>query len=116
MHELSVTKNIFAIVQKHAIKNGVKKVHVVNLEIGALSDLQNEWIQRYFDYLSKGSVADGARLCIRRVPAVFECYQCMERFEMETLLKGELICKYCHSNNISLISGKEYTVINMEAE
>ena len=52
---MQTTVVTFAIVQKHAIKNGVKKVHVVNLEIGALSDLQNEWIQRYFDYLSKGS-------------------------------------------------------------
>lgn len=116
MHELSVTKSIFTIVQRHAEKHGVKKVHAVNLEIGALSDLQNEWIQRYFDHLSKGSVAEGARLCITRLPAVFRCNRCKEQFELETLPLDELSCKYCHSDKISLISGKEYTVKNMEAE
>ena len=51
MHELQVTKSIHQIVLKHAIKSNVNRVVSVNLEIGALSDLQNEWIQRYFDKL-----------------------------------------------------------------
>ena len=60
MHELPVTKSIFQVVLKHAQKGGVKKVVTVNLEIGALSDLQGEWVQRYFDHLSLGSVVEGA--------------------------------------------------------
>ena len=42
MHELQVTKRIHQIVLKHAIKNDVNSVLSVNLEIGALSDLQSE--------------------------------------------------------------------------
>ncbi len=44
MHELSVTKSIYQIVLKHAKRGNVKKVISVNLEIGALSDLQDEWV------------------------------------------------------------------------
>lgn len=76
MHELAVTKSIFQIVLKHANRGQVNRVVSVNLEIGALSDLQQEWIQRYFNYLSHGSVAEGAVLKIDGVLAVFHCSHC----------------------------------------
>jgi hydrogenase nickel incorporation protein HypA/HybF len=76
MHELAVTKSIFQIVLKHANRGQVNRVVSVNLEIGALSDLQNEWVQRYFDRLSRGSIAEGAVLKINRVPAVLHCSHC----------------------------------------
>ena len=116
MHELTVTKNIYQIVQKHAIKNNVKKVLSVNLEIGALSDLQNEWIQRYFDRLSRGTVVEGAKLKITKVPAVFQCNQCRKSFEVTSVLENDLSCEKCHSSEISLVSGREYHVKNMEAQ
>ena len=57
MHELPITESILKIVLKHAETNSVRKVMSINLQIGKLSDLEDEWIQRYFDYLSKGTVA-----------------------------------------------------------
>jgi len=115
MHELPVTKSIYSIAWKYARKNRVKRVISINLEIGALSDLENVWIQRYFDHLSKGTIIEGARLNITRVPAVFRCNHCLHNFNIGSILLDELSCQYCHSKNINLISGKEYTVINMEA-
>ena len=56
---------------RHAAVNGIAKVISVRLEIGALSDLQHEWVQRYFDCVSRGTVAEGAELDITKVPAVF---------------------------------------------
>ena len=57
MHELSITESILKIVLKHAQKSGIQKVMTIHLRIGKLSDLEDEWIQRYFDYLSKESIA-----------------------------------------------------------
>lgn len=116
MHELSVTNNIFQIVLKHAIKSNVKRVVSVNLEVGALSDLQSEWLQRYFDRLSRGTVVEGAKLNIKRVPAVFECNHCQQSFEIDSLLEEELSCRNCHSREVSLVSGREYHIKNMEAQ
>ena len=116
MHELYVTKSIHQIVLKHAIKSNVNRVLSVNLEIGALSDLQSEWIQRYFDRLSLGTVLEGAILNIDRVPAVFYCDDCQVSFEICSLLKEELTCQRCHSKEINLVSGKQYHVKNMEVQ
>ena len=115
MHELYITKSIHQIVLKHAIKGKVNKVLSVNLEIGALSDLQSEWIQRYFDKLILGTVVEGAKLNITRVPAIFRCNHCQQSFEICSLLEQDLSCKQCLSKEVSLVSGREYRIKNMEA-
>ena len=60
MHELPVTESILNIVLTHAKRNRARKVISIHLKIGELSDLENEWVQRYFDYLSKDTIAEGA--------------------------------------------------------
>jgi hydrogenase nickel incorporation protein HypA/HybF len=116
MHELAVTKSIFQIVLKHAEMANVHRVVLVNLEIGALSDLQSEWLQRYFDRLSRGTVVEGAKLKIHRVPAVFRCNHCQQPFEIRSLLKEALSCRQCHSTDVTLVSGRQYHVKNMEVQ
>jgi hydrogenase nickel incorporation protein HypA/HybF len=116
MHELYVTKSIYQIVLKHAIKGNVSRVCSVNIEIGALSDLQSEWMQRYFDRLSRGTVAEGAKLNITRVPALFQCNGCHMSFELTSLLTEALSCTHCQSRDVSLVSGREYHIKNMEAQ
>jgi hydrogenase nickel incorporation protein HypA/HybF len=116
MHELAVTKSIFQIVLKHAERANVERVLSVTLEIGALSDLQGEWLQRYFDRLSRGTVVEGAKLKIHRVPAVFRCNHCQQSFELSSLLEEDLSCRQCHSTDVVLVSGRQYHVKNMEAQ
>jgi hydrogenase nickel incorporation protein HypA/HybF len=114
MHELYVTKSIFQIVLKHATIGNVSRVISVNLEIGALSDLQAEWIQRYFDRLSRDTVVEGAKLHINRKPVVFQCNCCQQSFEINSRFEKNLSCPHCRANEIILVSGREYHVKNME--
>lgn len=114
MHELYVTKSIFQIVLKHATMGNVSRVVSVNLEIGSLSDLQDEWLQRYFDRLSSNTVVEGAQLKITRVPANFLCNQCRQSFEIWSLLEEEILCPHYQGRNVSLVSGREYHIKNME--
>ena len=66
MHELQVTERILDVVLKHAAGHDVSKIVVIHLRIGELSDLEDEWLQRYFDYLSKDTMAENARLAIEK--------------------------------------------------
>ena len=116
MHELPVTKSILDIVLRHADSNGVEKILTIDLSIGALSDLEAEWIQKYFDHLSKGTPAQGAKLRVRRSPLTFRCESCFRDF---TVTREELegaTCPQCGSPNVTLVSGTGYTVESMEAQ
>lgn len=114
MHELPVTESILNIVINHAEKNAVKKVMAINLRIGRLSDLEDEWIQRYFDHLSKGTVAEGAKLKIERVPVRLQCNICATSYEVEKTNIGDNACPGCGGNDGKMISGREYYIKDME--
>lgn len=116
MHELPVTESILKIVLKHAQANGVRQVKIIRLRVGRLSDLEDGWIQRYFDYLSKGTPAEGAKLEIERTPIIMRCNACSGSYEAEAASLGSLICPACGGEGGTLLSGREYTIKEMEAE
>ncbi len=116
MHELSVTESILNIVMKHAQTNRVTKVVSITLHVGELSDLENEWIQHYFDYLSKDTVAQGARLKIERLPIELQCKACGRKFQIEKSALGQSTCPDCNAvGDFTLVSGRQYYIKEMEA-
>ena len=116
MHELPITESILNIVLKHAAKNNVRQVVAIHLRIGKLSDLEDEWIQRYFDYLSKDTVAQGAKLVIERMPIMVQCNGCSTSYEAEAAKLGDLVCPNCRQTEGTLISGREYYIKDMEVQ
>jgi hydrogenase nickel incorporation protein HypA/HybF len=114
MHELQVTERILEIALKYAEPNQVEKIVAIHLKIGELSDLEDEWIQKYFDYLSKGTIAEGAQLKIQRTPVVMECEDCGFSFEIDLKETKDILCPECGHSKCNLISGREYRIENME--
>ena len=115
MHELPVTKSILEIVLRHAAANGVERVSAINLRVGALSDLEPEWLQSYFDPISRGTPADGARLRVRRSPLTFRCGSCSAEFDAARESLDRMACPDCGSGDASVVAGTSYTVEAMEA-
>jgi len=116
MHELAVTESIMNIVLRHARTNRVRKVVSITLHIGELSDLEDEWMQHYFDYLSKETVVAGARLKIERLPIELNCTACGRTFAIEKSALGTSVCPDCGATgDFSLVSGRQYYIKEMEA-
>jgi hydrogenase nickel incorporation protein HypA/HybF len=114
MHELPVTESILNIVLRHAPAGSVNRIVRIFLEIGELSELEDEWIQRYFDYLSKGTIAEKAELVIQRIPIMFQCDKCANAFEIQREALQDIQCPECGNTGCKLVSGKGYYVKNME--
>lgn len=115
MHELPVIDKVLKIALAHAQKNNVSQVLAIHLRVGNLSDLESEWMQRYFDYLSKGTMAEGARLKIEWMPAVLRCNLCGESYQLPGRFLGDPVCPKCDGKDSRLLSGKEYLITNLEA-
>ena len=116
MHELPITESILKIILKHAETNNVRQVVTIHLQVGKLSDLEDEWIQRYFDYLSKGTVAEGAKLKIERMPIMLQCSACSTSYEAEATKLGDIVCPNCGQKDSTLLSGREYYIKDMEVQ
>lgn len=117
MHELSVTERILDIALKHAAQNQVTKIHSITLKVGGLTDLEDSWLQHYFDYLSSETIAQGAQLKIIRVGIELRCEECKTFFATENADLQDQKCPHCASTKgFSVLSGREYFIEEMVAE
>lgn len=114
MHELQVTERILDIVLEHAVAHDVTRVVLIHLRVGELSDLEDEWLQRYFDYLSRGTLAENARLEIERAPIVVRCESCYRSFEVRRDELRKASCSECGESGFRLVSGSGYFIKNIE--
>ena len=114
MHELAVTESLLQVVLRHAGEGGAGKVVSVNVRIGELSDLVSLWMQRYFDYLSRGTIAEGALIRIERIPATFRCDACNYIFPADPRTREAICCPRCASAAMTLVTGRECFVQQIE--
>ncbi len=117
MHELPVTEKILEIALRHARESKVTKIHSLTLSVGGLCDLEDKWLQHYFDYLSKDTAAEKAILKIKKVPISLRCGQCGTFFETTRKQLEQQNCPHCKINQgFTVVSGREYSLEEMEAE
>jgi hydrogenase nickel incorporation protein HypA/HybF len=110
MHELSITENILEITMRHAKQAGASRVTDLFLVIGELSTVIDDSVQFYWDFVSEGTAAEGARLHFRRIPAKFACKNCGHEYT----LTEDLTCPECQSSSIRIISGREFSLEAIE--
>lgn len=113
MHELSVTKGIFNTVLESANRAGAKKVNQVNINMGACLDYIPEIIQKYYDELSKGTIAYGAKIIVNVTPVKIMCNDCKNIMVGNNLFSN---CPKCQSRNLILKNGREILIENIEIE
>lgn len=75
MHELSITRNLVAIVHDAAKGRRVRRVW---LEIGAGSAVMPDAVRFCFDVVAQGTLLDGAALEIVELPGSWRCLDCGE--------------------------------------
>jgi hydrogenase nickel incorporation protein HypA/HybF len=109
MHELSITRNIVAIVSDCA--QG-RKVRRVTLEVGKLSGVMTDAIAFCFDVVTQGTVLEGATLGITEVEGRARCAVCGAEFDMPTLYAA---CA-CGARRLHRLRGEELKIKTMELE
>lgn len=113
MHEYAVTKGLLNIAIEEANKAGAKKITAIRLVIGDLSTIMDESVQMYYDIMSEGTIASGARLIFNRVPAEFQCKVCGLKFNKP---KTGFDCPQCGNIGTPTGVGKEFYVESIEVE
>jgi len=108
MHELSITQGIVDICLQHA---GGRAVTLVVVEIGALSGVVPEAVEFCFAACSLDTLAEAARLEIRRVDGKGRCLDCTAEQPIERLYDP---CRQCGSYALEIVGGEEMRVVEIE--
>jgi hydrogenase nickel incorporation protein HypA/HybF len=105
MHELSVTESILEIALRHASKTKAARITNLYLVIGQLASIVDDSVQFYWDIISKDTIAEGAKLHFKRLPATLSCLDCNQQY-----IPGSdgFSCPNCHSNHVKVVSGDEF--------
>jgi hydrogenase nickel incorporation protein HypA/HybF len=114
MHELAVTKSILKLALDHAAQNGGMEIVSIHLTIGEMRNLEESWIQRYFDYISKGTIAEKAVIKVRKIPVAFLCKDCGQQFTADIKEDKKILCSHCGSFEYDLVTGRELIVEQLE--
>ena len=113
MHELSVAQSILKIGLQHAEEAEAKRITDLNIVMGELSSIVDDSIQFYWDIIAKDTIAEGATLHFRRVPAELQCLTCLEKYHPTY---KELICPKCGGVGAKIIAGEEFLLESIDVE
>ncbi len=111
MHELAVTEGVLKVAVGAA---GGRRITAIDLVLGTLSPIVDDSVQFYFDALSHGTLAEGAVLRFRRVPATALCLDCGATAAVTPPLPEG--CPSCGSSVLRVSGGSEFLVESIEVD
>ena len=113
MHEMSLAEGVLQIVEDTARAQAARQVRAVLLEIGALSHVEVQSLHFCFDAVTRGTVADGARLDVQAVPGRAWCMPCGASVPLDRLGNP---CPRCGSFQLQVTAGEEMRVKEIEVD
>lgn len=109
MHELSLCRSIYGIVDR---ARADRVVQVVHLQVGQLRQVVPATLEYCWAMVTEQTDLAGSRLDIDHVPVVLDCTACGAVTEVEHALV--LTCASCGSGEISLKTGEEFMVTSVD--
>lgn len=112
MHELSLCRSVYNIVDN--ARNG-RQVSRVHLQVGMLRQVVPATLMFCWSIVCEGSELAGAELEIDHVPVTIRCRRCNQ----DTLIANELllVCGACErADEIEVMSGEEMLVTSMDLQ
>ena len=114
MHELAITEGILGVSIQAAQRHGRAPIRAIHLVIGELSSVVDDSIQFYFDVLSRGTLAAGATLAIRREAPHLTCAACGYHAPVAPPLPDA--CPGCNGGPLTVSGGRDCFVESIEVE
>jgi hydrogenase nickel incorporation protein HypA/HybF len=113
MHELTVTESILEIALRHANEAKATRVTNLYLVIGQFASIVDDSVQFYWDIISKETIAEGATLHFKRLPAALRCLDCNRQYNPGS---DGFCCPNCQSNHVKIVSGDEFYMEAIDIE
>jgi len=113
VHEMALMGGVFEVITSTLAQYEVKKVNLVKLKIGKLTNAEPEALQMAFEAYAKGTICEGAQLQIELVPVKARCKSCQAEFDVDELA---FVCPVCEGLGVEIIQGEELLLESLEVE
>lgn len=112
MHELGIAQEMLKVALDYAAKNNAKRITAFNVEMSVAADESEDSLRFHFEHLTIGTVAEGARIEMTRVPAMAKCLDCGNEFALESAA----VCSRCSGARIRALPQDEFRLVSIDAE
>ncbi len=113
MHELTLAREIIAIVQMAAKDKHIHHIRLIRVELGAFGHVEEAALRFAFTAAANGTIAEKANLEISRPPGQAWCYDCNKAVMLPARFAP---CPLCGGEKLDVIGGTGLRVIDMEVE
>lgn len=113
MHEYPITQQIVKIATEKARENKASRIKKITLVVGEQSGFIGDSIQMYFDFIAKGTLAEGAILQIENVKPKLKCTSCENYFIRKPF---SFACPQCGHDGVPTEIGREFYVKDIEIQ
>ena len=113
MHEQSIVESLLALALKNAEKAKARKILSIDLVVGDYTGVVDDAVNFYFGFLSKDTIAAGAKINYSHVAGQLRCRDCDFLFPLQ---KQEYHCPKCDGRRVEIVGGRELYIETMEVE
>jgi hydrogenase nickel incorporation protein HypA/HybF len=113
MHEMSITQNILDDVDEHLINVQYSRIIDIKIKVGELTALDPSSLLFCYDVLTKGTKFEGVELKVEEVPLRGHCNDCQSEINIDNFL---FLCGNCGSTNVTITSGEELILSEINVE
>lgn len=110
MREIEALRSILERVLQQAHSHPVTEV---NLVLGELAEITDVTIRQLWNELSRGTLAEQARLHIRLIQAEVQCMACFQKYHPSD---RQIRCPYCGSFGAKILAGEECFLESIELD
>jgi hydrogenase nickel incorporation protein HypA/HybF len=113
MHELYIAQSIISTVKK-SLPDGIEcsMVRSIYVDCGQLDAVIPETLSFLFDAIKSEYQMTESELCIRVIPVLCKCGDCLREFSIELPV---FICPDCRGGNIQVLQGRGIRLTKIEA-
>lgn len=112
MHEISMISAVVDQINIEKVKQSFDRVLSIQFRIGRLSGVDVSCIEFCFSEVTRGTCLQGSKLLIEEQDIKLQCKDC--NFMTLTSDSSILICESCNSNNIEILAGKSFEIMDIE--
>lgn len=122
MHEMPVTQSLLKMALDHAQGRRITDVY---LHVGKMAAIVPDSVEVFFEYLSKGSLAEGARLHFTMMPVEMTCQDCGQQLDLDAwseeapqaiMQKAFAQGCVCGSKQLRVTGGVKFGLLSIDVE
>lgn len=111
MHEVALCEGLVQALEEQAAAQGFSRVHAVWLEVGTLAAVECDAMRFNFDIVTRGTLAENARLDIVEAEGMAWCMKCGTTVPIRRF--GDP-CPECGSYQLQILNGKQIRIRQLE--